>query len=1008
MKSLRVIFVSFLLIGRLSFVMASDTATDNCTMTVDISGQVWLDSGDDGLLTSESGISGVVVHLVNSQDQVVGIDTTTGGGYYEFTDVPEGDYYLEIPASNFLLDMVLGGAESCRVDGSPLEIDNDDNGIGQGQSPRTEVFAVEESMFGQTIDYIDFCFEFDCDLHNPLALPTCEEANMNVVCNLTELEGFCSRMPETNSGGSQPSPLCPSDGAATNISWFAFVAGSENYDLVIDPFACSGSTSGNEGVQIGVYTSCSFDEAVFCDPSCNLSSVTIPSTDLEAGATYYIFIDGCNGSVCSYTIEIEGDYSAPPPFNVDDICIGTDQSTADCSDPTICVNQTLDLVLTGIDFELEYIWSVDGVQEQTSLPNYQVTFDAVGTYEVCLELATSGCFDFVPSNMCRTVTVTEGIPDEYFGTVTICEEDLAIFDPVAAFQEMDPNSDGTVGWQAGMHMWALGENSYEVSAVGDCTYQQSFELVVLPVSQTNIDTILCQGDTILGLTEPGIYQLSFPDVNGCDSTVSIDLTFLPVSDPHCNNTKVVKWTYNQNQSFGFPFPPIEQRVGSIAVIGDTIIAEEEYSVIEGGCHCSGSVRYIREEGLQTYIYHSGEKHLLYDYSLQAGDVLSIATPYLADQGQDSAKVRVESVSTVTYKGVERIQQHVDPIFTDESQFWSDWGRVFVQGVGSIDWCMFPQYGLCEIGTGGVRCVTYDDGATVKLTSDADCEIKSDLFPLGSKWTYRQWGSADPDPLRIYRIVREDLIADDTYKILAELDNNNQPIAGTEIRLQTSRDQVFFLDDSDSLRLMYDFSTDLAVGDTVTYYLPSNANLYDISSNGGMEEIRNPYQYVIEEIGSVEGVNISNIKEYAVRDLPREESGELIGNASMKIVEGVGGQYTLIRRGLAQVLGGIPEKLICYNGSFEYDYMLNATCDLTATSAVEQGVVAVHPNPTYGMLQIITDRSWAVVHIYDITGALKMTLPYDETIDISSLASGFYYLHLQHDDQSTAVRKFVKI
>ena len=986
-------------------------AAEDCPpiTTTDIVGTVWLDESQNSLLEGELGVTAIEVVLYTNTDVIYDTQFTVPGGVYTFEDVPEGQYYITISQTNFMMGRPLAGTDSCPLDGSPLEVDNDDNGIGDGPAPSSPVFTVDSTSFGQTIDYIDFCFEFDCRAQNSLMLPTCEEAADFFTCNLEVLEGFCSRMPEANSPGSQPIPLCPGEGAAHNISWVSFVAGSGDYSIEIDPFACTGSASGNEGFQVGVYTSCDFSESVFCSADCILSPVVIPGSLLEDGAIYHLFIDGCNGSVCSYTLEIEGAYSQPAPFSIDDICVGTDPTTADCQDKTVCVGDQLDFVLTGIESDIEYVWSVDDVELLTSTPALQLAFDSIGIYEVCLKRASDGCYDFISSDMCRIITVVDD-PDlsEDFGTVTICGEDLDLFDPTFVFDGLDPNGDGNTGWLAGIQQWSLGENTYEVVPDSGCAYEQSFTLTEFPLLQTSLDTAICPGDTLLGLTEPGTYQLSYDDVNGCDSIVVITLAFLGANDPSCETNFVNDWVYDQNFFFAFPPPPLEQRVRSISTVGDTIIDGERYSVIEGGCSCSGPVRYLRSEGLQMYVYHSDNKHLLYDFSLQAGDILSIATPYLSDSQQDSVKVRIDSVSRASINGADRIVQHVDPYYSDESAFWADWGPQFMQGIGSMDWCLLPQFGLCEGGTGGIRCATYDDGSIVKFTADTECDIKSDIWPIGSQWNYRQWGDGTDDPLRTYRIVREDLINDDTYKILAEVDQSNNPIAETEIRLQTSRDQVYFLDDSDSLRLLYDFSSERAIGDTVTYYLPSNANLYDISSNGGSEAILNPYQYVIDSIGTVQSVNMFDLRAFDVRPLSREIDGEIIVNSHTTIIEGVGSMGTLIRRGGTQLLGGTSERFICYNGTFEYDYMLDSNCDLTATDQVHSRLFEVYPNPAQNTLQVRSDRRWSTMEVYDITGALKVALHYGDTVDISDLATGIYFLRLRDTTGSVGVQRFIKL
>lgn len=984
------------------------------TMSATISGQVWLDGDGDDLLTSEAGAAGVVLTLNDADGNVLNTSSTISGGIYEFLEVGAGEYYIEVVSSNFNIGDPLRGTSSCTQNGSPLEIDQDDNGVEVGSSIRSELFTVDETQFDSVIDYIDFCFYFDCTNENPLSHRTCDESALNLICDIPNLEGFCSRMYETNSGGNQPAPLCPGDGAAHNISWIGFIAGSGDYNLIIEPFACSGSTTGNEGIQIGIYTSCDFSETVFCNTNCSLSPVVISSSDLSAGEDYYLFIDGCNSSVCSYTISIEGNYSDPSPFVFDDLCLETADGDLECIDIDTEINKELKFVLKGDSINIDYMWTIETISggpynddssPMTTVPSLAVTFENAGIYNVCLDFATNGCTDWT-NPLCRKVTIGS-IEVEDFGVVTICTEDIELFDPILVFENLDPNLDGILGWQAGVHVWSLGENTFRVNGDSSNVYDQTFTLVAFPTSQVSIDTSICPGDTILGITEAGVYQLSFDDVNGCDSIVVLELTILEEGDPQCEANFGKTWTYDQVHFFGFPPPPLDQRIRKIQSVGDTILDGEQYLVLEGSCDCTGDVKYIRDEGLQTYIYHDGNKHLLYDYSLEAGDVLSIATPYLTVSGQDSVKVRIDSVSRINYNGNDYIVQYVNSFFSDDSEYWADWGGRFIEGIGSVDWCLFPQFGACEGGTGGVRCVDFANGNTVKLTADVDCEIVSDIFPMFSKWTYRQWGSADPDPLRTYRIVRQDLINDDTYKILAEVDNNNNPIAATEVRLQTSRDQVFFLDETDTLRLLYDFSSDLEVGDIVTYYLPANANTYDISSNGGIEPIINPYQYVITGISDVDGVNTS-IPVYDIQYITKDVGTEPVGNNHTKIVKGVGTMGTMMRRGLTQLLGGIQEKFICYSGSFEYEYRLSPTCDLTSIEDKVNGNFEIYPNPTNDILNIEGDKLWSEIQIFDISGKLQFTSSYTTKLNIQELDAGLYYLRIISEGEKLSSLKFVKL
>ncbi len=120
-----------------------------------IGNRVWRDSDNSGTINAPDdinpGISSVTVNLYLASDTSTAIATTTtdSGGYYLFSNLPEGDYVVGIPAANFGAGQPLESLRSStgtpavsKYTDSPVDgnIDQEDHGIdpaSQGQ----EVFS---------------------------------------------------------------------------------------------------------------------------------------------------------------------------------------------------------------------------------------------------------------------------------------------------------------------------------------------------------------------------------------------------------------------------------------------------------------------------------------------------------------------------------------------------------------------------------------------------------------------------------------------------------------------------------------------------------------------------------------------------------------------------------------------------------------------------------------------------------------------------------------------------
>ncbi|HMZ40827.1 MAG TPA: hypothetical protein PK099_11050 [Saprospiraceae bacterium] len=138
----------------------------------------------------------------------------------------------------------------------------------------------------------------------PASADNCEDAN--VLCSLDEVNGYTCQNPDySNPTGC--TPLCPSGGGAHNTSWWAFVTNGGNVCITVTFSNC---TVNGTGVQFGIWGDCDCGESIFCDPSCTGPGTKTACGVLEPCKTYYLFVDGCTGDVCDFTLTTSG--GGPP------------------------------------------------------------------------------------------------------------------------------------------------------------------------------------------------------------------------------------------------------------------------------------------------------------------------------------------------------------------------------------------------------------------------------------------------------------------------------------------------------------------------------------------------------------------------------------------------------------------------------------------------------------------------------------------------------------------------
>jgi hypothetical protein len=354
----------------------------------------------------------------------------------------------------------------------------------------------------------------------PLSL-SCEGAH--VFCSPEEMHGYtCQNTSLLNTQG--PTPLCPFGGVPNNISWWAFVAGDNVIELEINAFNCT-VVQGQNGAQAGIYGDCQFIESVACMPECFtgkaiLSGPTVPCK------VYYVFVDGCNGSVCEFTVEVIKGMS-PPAMDKDPIlevkrnsCLG-EMVCATASIPGGCAT--------------DFVWTLNGINSQQSGNVWCNAFQTQGSYELCAKgiLGSQNNICQESDQVCVTIEV-EGLPTIEHPSEIVCYEDrngllfLECATPV-------PSTPGT-------HRICC-----QTVKPNGCIQEVCKEFhVQFPVEPQAERKIYCERQRVTlpdgrRINECGNYFINIPggDKNGCDSSAIWEIIYLEpelkFQSPECNN-----------------------------------------------------------------------------------------------------------------------------------------------------------------------------------------------------------------------------------------------------------------------------------------------------------------------------------------------------------------------------------------------------------------------------------------------------------------------------------------
>ncbi len=390
----------------------------------------------------------------------------------------------------------------------------------------------------------------DCD---PTSPP--DEAAAGCACAYPDcdvgLSGFSGTLGDPN-GFVTPIPECTDGAGGTfhNDDWIAFIAGSTSISITITPSNCN-TVGGLTGVQAGFYGNCDASasaegipsDGLLVQCSCSSSALTLDYDAFVCGQTYYIFLDGCGGSVCDYDIVVNsGSTTLNPPGPLGSITGPTD----------VCPGQTVTYTIDEVFCVPDYDWTVTGggviVSEDGA--TCTVTWNSGGSISTFGENA---CF---MTNISPPLNVNVTPLADLFAEGNYCDNEPGFLFP--------PGSGGTL-YTAGV--WTITETLTSGPNIG-CTQNTILTVTTTPTYNQVVDRVICFGDQVtyggLPYMMGGSYDIPLQTTTYlCDSNITLNLTVLdplsfinltpPLDQITCTNTSVIV-----DGSQSFPAQDIQQ------------------------------------------------------------------------------------------------------------------------------------------------------------------------------------------------------------------------------------------------------------------------------------------------------------------------------------------------------------------------------------------------------------------------------------------------------------------
>jgi len=311
-------------------------------------------------------------------------------------------------------------------------------------------------------------------------------------CIICDIDGFTG-INDDPAKGQAPPGFCTT--TAHHMQWIGFIAGSTNLTLNVKVFGCQFGA----GLEVGIYKSLdcvNFQLVSNCDGDIQQGETGVfkNTVPLTIGQYYYFVMDGNNGDVCQYTISVVDGTTAVAQLPTSGVLSG---------DFTVCPGRSEAYSLAALPGAAWFSWTLDGAPLSAGVDtSVTINWTTPGTHQLCAT-ASNVCDTAPPS--CQIIQV-QAIPPTHI-VASVCSS--------ACWEGAD-----TVLCNPGFY-------TFHFAGQEGCDSVVTVQLDVIPSDLTNLDLMICKGDTLQVGERPyyetGQFQELLANQYGCDSTVNLDL-----------------------------------------------------------------------------------------------------------------------------------------------------------------------------------------------------------------------------------------------------------------------------------------------------------------------------------------------------------------------------------------------------------------------------------------------------------------------------------------------------